>query len=253
MGKTSRVKRLHRFFCPQINTTAQTAILSKQASHHAKDVLRLRKGDHISVFDGKGKIFLAEIKEIQKNLIVILTYEEIEESCESSLDISLGQALSKGHRMDFTIQKSVELGVSKIYPLFTEKSLAKIDGDRLKKKKEHWQNLIVSACEQCGRNLVPEISFPLDLKNWVTQIGDHVDQNQSRIVFDPSATQRLRSFNNRSEVIVLIGPEGGFTDNEILQVKNAGFELASLGPRVLRTETAGVAALAIIQSIWGDL
>ncbi len=179
----------------------------------------------------------------------------IPRECESPLRITLAQGISRGERMDYTLQKSVELGVSRIIPLSTERCGVKFDAKRAAKRLQHWQGVIISACEQSGRNDIPEILPTISLHAWLDAHRVPCQQQEAlRLLLHPRATQSLRQLTPPTgEISLLIGPEGGLSDNEIDMATQCGFEGIQLGPRVLRTETAGVAALAALQSYWGDL
>ena len=156
-------------------------------------------------------------------------------------------------KMDFTIQKTVELGVSKIIPLFTEKSTIKLSDDKYKKKMEHWHNLACAACEQCGRSIVPSISKPINIKKWLNHLDNSNASKKVKLILDPTAKKNISSLHVSQNIVLLVGPEAGFTEAEIAIAIDKGFCPVSLGPRVLRAETAGIAAMSIIQSVWGDL
>jgi 16S rRNA (uracil1498-N3)-methyltransferase len=169
---------------------------------------------------------------------------------ESPLTVFLGQGLSRGDRMDYTLQKAVELGVKTILPLLTQRSVTDLQDARVAKRLQHWQKIIIGACEQSGRNQVPRILQPIALTNWLK--NDH--PRGLKLVLDPRADQRLQRITPSSqELTLLIGPEGGFTPDELQLAQTKGFLPAQLGPRILRTETAAVAALTAVQVLWGDL
>ncbi len=246
-------RRLPRFLHSTGTSIGQIINLSKSSSHHAKNVLRLKAGDSVRIFDGRGKEFEGEIVRTDETFVEVLTHYKVDSSPESSLEVILAQGLSRSDRMDFTIQKSVELGVNRIFPLFTDRSQIQLSGDRIDRKLKHWKNLIDAACEQCLRNVRPSISKPIDLKQWLGDIGKTKNDNWHKVVLDPTASKSLKSLDNPKKIILLVGPESGFTDQELVLATNANFRLIRLGPRVLRTETAGLAGVAIIQAIWGDL
>ncbi len=172
----------------------------------------------------------------------------IEGPHESPLRTHLGQALSRGERMDWAIQKAVELGVSEITPLFTERCEVKLQGERADKRQAHWQQIAVSACEQCGRSSVPVIHPPMALHDWLSAL-----QVDVRLVLHHRTEQDLQSLPAPESAALLIGPEGGLSAGEIAQAEQAGFHAARFGPRVLRTETAPVVALTMLQHLWGDV
>ena len=167
---------------------------------------------------------------------------------ESGLTIELGQVMSRGERMDYAVQKATELGVTRIVPLFSERCEVKLSSERQDKRQQHWQQVAISACEQSGRSRVPEIAQPQPLSQWLTQCHSAL-----KLVLHPDAAMPLAQRQAPASVALLIGPEGGLGDQEIAQARAAGFDSLQLGPRVLRTETAPVAALAVLQYLWGDL
>ena len=212
--------------------------------------LRLRAGEKLTVFDGSGGEYLAEIVRIGKRGADIQTGALLGASTESPLQIRLLQGLSKGDRMDTVVQKATELGVQQISPLLTDHSVVKIDGQRATRRREHWQKIAQSACEQCGRNIVPAIDEVISLNHWFDQ---NRDDSGTRLVFRPEAATPLSSVGRPTAVLtILIGPEGGFSRAEYECAAAAGFSEVSLGPRVLRTETATIAAVSAAQTLWGD-
>lgn len=222
--------------------------LANQASQHLLRVLRLNVGDKVYLFNGQGGEYHAEIIRATKNTatVRVITYKEIHN--ESPLRIHLAQGISRGERMDFVIQKAVELGVDTITPLFTERCGVKLTSEREQKRIEHWRNVAISACEQSGRCIVPTINAPLTLNEWL-------QQNDSLcLVCDPLSAKKISEIQLKDKLIsVLIGPEGGLSEKELEHARQNGTEALSLGPRILRTETAAIAALVALQMQWGDL
>ena len=228
--------------------TAQLVELDKVPSHHLIRVLRAKKGCEVTLFNGDGNDYLAEL--IDDNArhcqLKILTKTELKN--ESPLNITLLQGVSRGDRMDSCIQKSIELGVHSIVPVFCHRTGVSLKGDRLKKKVQHWQQVVISACEQSGRAFVPAIEEPCHFEQAI-QIAD-----RKKFILDPYAKQSLTNLMKPDRAIsILIGPEGGFTDDEIKLAQQNEHVSISLGPRILRTETAGPACIAIAQTLWGDL
>jgi 16S rRNA (uracil1498-N3)-methyltransferase len=214
-------------------------------------VMRLRVGDCVTVFDGRGAEYLATIATIGRSSATLHVGEETTTNTESNLRLHLVQGISRGERMDFVVQKATELGVKRITPVLTEFGVVKLDTARAEKRREHWQKVAASACEQSGRVRLPLIDTPIPLKNW---FGNKTQQIDTEIILKPGAAITLTGIAEpATKVCLLIGPEGGFSDNEFEDAAIAGFQAVSLGPRVLRTETAAVAALAVMQSLWGDL
>jgi 16S rRNA (uracil1498-N3)-methyltransferase len=237
-----------RIHCEQAPGTGQTLKLGEKPSHHLLRVLRLGVGDAVVVFDGAGGEYLSEIAVCGKNRVEILVGAHQSVQRESSLSITLAQGISRNERMDYTIQKAVELGVAEILPLQTERSSVRLDAERQVRKHEHWQAVARSAAEQCGRDRVPAVTEIRQIDEWLAE-----EKGGSRLMLDPQATTSLRGLKSSSDITLLIGPEGGLSDAELLLARKRGFTGVRLGPRILRTETAGVAALAAIQTLWGDL
>lgn len=225
--------------------------LDADQARYLSRVLRLRVGDTLAVFDGLGSEYIASIAALGKSNATLQVIEETAAATESELKVHLVQGVSRGERMDFVIQKATELGVKRITPVLTEFGVVKLDATRAEKRREHWQKVATSACEQCGRVRLPLIDAPLPLKHW---FGNKPEQVDAELILKPgAATPLTRIEAPTTKICVLIGPEGGFSDGEFEDAAVAGFRSVSLGPRVLRTETAAVAALAVLQSLWGDL
>ena len=228
--------------------------LSDDAFGHIVRVLRLVEGDIVTLFNGNEACqYTAKLVNVKKKdaSVEILSQEMI--TNESPLNVHLGQGVSRGDRMDFTLQKSVELGVNKITPLFTERCGVKLSTDRLAKKREQWQKIVISACEQSGRCIVPEVTEPMLLQDWIKQ-----ETNALKLNLHPKAkhsimTLPMEKVASEQRVRLLIGPEGGLSDTEIAQANQAGFQDILLGPRVLRTETAALTAITALQCRFGDL
>lgn len=214
-------------------------------------VLRLRTGDTISVFNGEGPEWSASIQAMSKTTVTLRVGEAFEAATESPLKVHLVQGVSRGERMDYVVQKATELGVKRITPVLTEYGMVKLDAARAARRREHWEHVAVSACEQSGRTRVPLIDAPLPLRNWFGSKPAEVD---AELILTPGAPTSLANIASpTTKVCLLIGPEGGFSDTEYEDAAVAGFQAVSLGPRVLRTETAAAAALSVLQSRWGDL
>ena len=227
---------------------ADTVItLTDSAANHVGKVLRMRPGDPLILFNGEGGSWQAEVHLVSKKQVEARTLDKFEEDNESSLRIELGQSLSRGERMDYAIQKATELGVTDITLLFSERCEVKLNSERQEKRLQHWQQVAISACEQCGRNRVPTIHAPVSLDTWLTN-----RQTDLNFVLHHRTEKQLKGFERPQSVSLLIGPEGGLTATEIEQAQNRGFHPLALGPRVMRTETAPVAAAAVLQYLWGD-
>jgi len=230
----------------QVNDTID---LSEDAFGHTVRVLRLNNSDSITLFNGEHYEYQATLINVTKKKAQAVIEAKIEKQVESPLNIHLGQGISRGDRMDFTLQKSVELGVQTITPLFTERCGVKLNAERLTKKVEQWQNIVISACEQSGRCIVPKVNFPMHLNDWLTQ-----ESSALKLNLHPKAEHSIMTLPiENSRVRLLIGPEGGLSDDEIVQANESEFIDVLLGPRVLRTETAALTAITALQCRFGDL
>lgn len=237
--------RLSRFFIDAPLSLGEHDLPEAQA-HYISRVLRMGSGDAVQLFDGSGQEFLGTLLEVGKKQVRVLLDEQIAGQPESPLRTHLGQGLSRGERMDWAIQKATELGVAEITPIVSERCEVRLKDERAEKRQLHWQQVAVSACEQCGRSVVPTINAPMLLADWLK--ATHADL---KLVLHPVA-EPLTSHPRPDSLAFLIGPEGGLSDSEVEQARAAGFHPARLGPRVLRTETAPVVALAVAQQLWGD-
>lgn len=223
--------------------------LGIKASHHVLRVLRIKTGGDLVIFNGKGSEYSAKLAAIDSKHAVVDVISKNNTETESPLQIELGQAISKGERMDYAIQKTVELGVASITPLLTERCNVKLTAKRLDNRLAHWHGVIIAACEQSGRCIIPELKTAQPLGAWLSTKREGL-----KFVCDPNANKNLSALPKiEKRVTVLIGPEGGLSTEEIENAKNAGFIGFSLGPRILRTETAAVTAVALLQSHFGDL
>ena len=243
-----------RIYQAQTFEVGQTQALNEDAFGHIVRVLRLKNGDDITLFNGIAEQagyfeYRAKLTNVGKKSadVEVLAKKLVEN--ESPLNIHLAQGISRGDRMDFTLQKSVELGVNTITPIFTERCGVKLSGERLEKKHQQWQKIVISACEQSGRCAVPIVAPPIYLDDWLQQDSEALKLNlhpkaQHSIMSLPIENQRVR---------LLIGPEGGLNDSEIASANKAGFHDVLLGPRVLRTETAALTAITALQCRYGDL
>ena len=222
--------------------------LPEPVARHAVRVLRLPPGAPMILFDGRGGQYPARIERIERDRVYaeLSAWEDAE--CESPLAITLVQALQAGDKMDFTIQKAVELGVRDIVPVESRRSVLRLAGERAAKRVAHWQGVVASACEQCGRNQVPLVAPVEKLESWLSRPANGV----LRLMLDPEAETSFASIRPEGVVQLLIGAEGGLDPQEMVAARQAGFRGVRLGPRVLRTETAGLAALAVMQAMWGD-
>jgi 16S rRNA (uracil1498-N3)-methyltransferase len=254
-----------RFHLPVPLTVAATLNLPEAAAHHAARVLRLRNGDGVTLFNGQGGEYAARITAIGKHDVTVAIERHDPVERESPLPVTLVQAVSSGERMDLTIQKAVELGVARIVPVESERCVVRLKGERAEKRVAHWLQVAISACEQCGRNRIPEVRMisPLDVwlaaevtSPWMDEVdlvGNRRSSDALRWLLLPGAHTALRDLPRPQKPIeLLVGPEGGLTDAEVDAAQRAGYQSVRLGPRVLRTETAAPALLAALQALWGD-
>lgn len=238
--------RLSRFYIEQPLKLGQQH-MPEAVAHYMNKVLRLPIGAQVQLFDGSGFEFIGTIVNASKKQLSVLLEQRITGLACSPLEIHLGQGLSRGERMDWVVQKATELGVSSITPLWSEHCEVRLDSERAEKRRQHWQQIAISACEQCGRTKVPQILPPTPLAHWQQQI-----KSELKLVLHPDAVA-LGSHAKPSSLALLIGPEGGLSEDEVTAAQQHGFVAASFGPRVLRTETAPVVALSAAQLLWGDL
>ena len=216
---------------------------------HHLNVLRVKNTEEIVLFNGNGKAYpaLPEVLEKRRASVRILREEATDN--ESPLNITLVQAVSAAERMDFTLQKSVELGVAEIRPVISERCVVRLSGERAEKRVARWQEIVVSACEQSGRNIVPKV-LPLTT---YAQALQQLSQETTKLLMSLNRAQKLSDVQPQSgKVVFMVGPEGGWTEKEEQQAFDAGFQSVTLGKRVLRTETASLAAIAAMQTLWGD-
>ncbi|OXX69175.1 16S rRNA (uracil(1498)-N(3))-methyltransferase [Vibrio sp. V03_P4A6T147] len=241
--------RIPRIYHPTPLQPSSIIALNDDAAGHIGRVLRMQAGQEVLLFDGSGAEFPAEITEISKKNVLVNVLKRVESSCESPLNLHLGQVISRGDKMEFTIQKSVELGVNTITPLISERCGVKLDAKRFEKKLEQWQKIAISACEQCGRNIVPLIRPIMQLEEWCAEPSDALKLN-----LHPRAKYSINTLPQPiNKVRLLIGPEGGLSESEISMTEQYHFEETLLGPRVLRTETAALTAITALQVRFGDL
>jgi 16S rRNA (uracil1498-N3)-methyltransferase len=259
-----------RLFTPLELSQGAILALDAAASHHAIRVLRLGPGAAVELFDGLGRAAAATIVDTTSPATVRVQALHPPANAPA-LQVSLAQCISGADKMDWTIEKAVELGVAAILPLQSQKAIVKLTAERAARRHDHWQRLVLAACAQSGQNRVPTLHPAMKLEDWLRQpLGRETDEPPAlRLVLDPGATESLPAVmaaqeamagvepaghsTCRRSVVLLCGPESGFSKPESQQAREAGFQPARLGPRVLRTETAGLAALAVLQARWGDL
>lgn len=239
--------RISRIFVETTLLPNSQISLDDDSCHYVRTVLRLKKNDELVLFDGSGAEFSSRLLEINRKQVIVDVLTAHHPQIESPLKINFGLAVSRSERMDFAIQKSVELGVNQITPLLTERCVVQLKDDKKIQKTRHWQKIARHAAEQCGRIRVPMITQVTSLNDWLGL------QQGLRIFLDPRAEFTLTQLTTKPEMVTLLsGPEGGFTENERVIAKANGFEGIKLGPRILRTETAALAAIASVQTLWGD-
>ncbi len=241
--------RLTRIYLDQNLNVGSQIELSREATRHLVTVLRAKAGDKVILFNGQGGEYAATLVTTgsKNSTVQIESFEQTER--ESPLKIHLGIGISRGDRFDHVIQKATELGVSEVSPLYTERTEVRLKGDRVEKKLNHWRQIAISACEQCQRNTVPPIHPPQNLSQWLTDI----DCEQKFVLHHRSDHALSVNTPPPNSVALLVGPEGGLANLEIDQANEADFQHLTLGPRVLRTETAPLVALSVLQFVWGDI
>jgi len=239
-----------RIFSSTFDSGTKTISLDGQAAIHIVKVLRLKAGDCIEIFDGHGLQCTSHIAHINKQQVVLDIDHCEPVSRESPLSITLIQGIARGERMDWALQKATELGVNRLIPVFMARSVVKLDSKRTESRIRHWQGITTHACEQCGRNVLPRLEVPADSLAAALDI----DQSDSRFFLDPDSSFRIKQIKTQPGALCLIvGPEGGFDNSELVLMQSLGIQGLGLGPRVLRTESAGIVALSAFGAIWGDL
>lgn len=239
-----------RFYCPLPLHIGAQLDLPASTAHHVF-VLRLNIGDQIEIFNGEGGRYLARLIAIEKKRASVEITAFHDDEVELPFALTLAQALPEGSKMDWIIEKAVELGVQQIQPIAAQRCVVKLQADRVEKKLEHWRAIIVAASEQCGRNRLAQLAAPMSIQKFSTQSS--ADQ---RILLSPRATQSLTDWAQHhapQAVTFMIGPEGGYTDAEENDAVKQGALMLSMGPRILRTETAGLAAIAVLSAAWGGM
>ncbi|PLY16550.1 MAG: 16S rRNA (uracil(1498)-N(3))-methyltransferase [Sedimenticola sp.] len=241
-----RTPRIHTH---QTLSPDSTLSLEEGPARHLIQVLRLKADAPVILFNGDGHDYQGVIISLGKRQVDIAISERGAQESAACLAIHLGLGISKGERMDFAIQKSVELGVTEITPLVSERCVVRISDERMQKRIQHWQNILIAACEQSGRRRLPMLHAPLKLQDWINKR----EAQQHNLLLDHRSSDTLASLSPpESGTCLLVGPEGGLSEEEIASAKREGFHGVQLGPRVLRTETAPLAAIAAMQALWGD-
>ena len=239
-----------RFFCPLPLTIGASIDLPTDVAHHIF-VLRLSAGENISLFNGEGGSYVATLVSVTKKSVTAEVKVFLPEECELPFALTLAQALPEASKMDWIIEKAIELGVTTIQPLSSQRCVVRLSAERAEKKLAHWQGIIVAAAEQCGRNRLAHLSPVMDLPKWLAQQDMH-----KRILLSPRADQSLADWARHhpaQSVSLMIGPEGGFSDDEEMLAIRQGVLTLSMGPRILRTETAGLAAIVTLNAAWGGM
>lgn len=240
----------HRLYLPERKTGRH--LLPADRAHYLSRVLRLRVGHRLIAFDGAGRQWLARVVKVERGAVLIEAGEELDPVPESPLAITLAQGIARGERMDLSLQKATELGVAAIQPLMTARSEVRLSGARLERRMDHWRGVVIGACEQSGRARLPAIATPRRLADWLGAPPE--DGHGTAFVLAAEGRGRLRDQPPPpGSITLLVGPEGGLTEGEIADAVRAGFQPLALGPRTLRTETAGPAAIAAFQTLWGDM
>jgi 16S rRNA (uracil1498-N3)-methyltransferase len=241
---------LTRIYFPDEIPAHGVCDIRDEQAHYLTRVLRVQPGDLVVLFDGRGGEYQASVAAMTKHAVQLNVADRAEVDRESPLAIHVAQGISSGERMDYTVQKAVELGVARIQPVTTERSVVHLDAQRAAKRVAHWQSVAVAACAQCGRNRVPEVAPVMSYRTW---LGSLQADPAARLLLSPLAPRRLHDLPRPAgPVWLLCGPEGGLAPAEHRDAEQSGFTGVRLGPRVLRTETAAVAALAAMQALWGD-
>ncbi|WP_058534144.1 16S rRNA (uracil(1498)-N(3))-methyltransferase [Legionella saoudiensis] len=241
--------RTVRIYQPGDYQSGQLLELSPEASQHVGIVLRMQAGEPLTLFCGDNREFAATIHTVKKKQVMVMIDAIAEVNKESPLPIHLAQAISKGERMELVMQKAVELGVSSITPIITERCVVKLDKERMAKKLHQWQSIVIAACEQSGRNTVPQVHQPLSLAQYIQEV-----QAELKLILHPGTSKTWRDYTfGKENISLLIGPEGGLSNDEMSMACAQGFQPLSLGPRILRTETAAITVLSVLQAVGGDL
>lgn len=240
----------HRLYISQPISGNEELTLQGEHAHYLNRVLRLKPRSDVTLFDGSGYEYPSVVVSVERHIVMLQIGQPVSRDTESHLPLRLIQGISRGERMDFVVQKATELGVHQISPVLSEFSVVKLKAERAQRRMQHWNKIAQSACEQCGRNKPPIIDEPIALH----ELLQRNELAECKLLLQPSAPVSLQQIGKaESAVDLLIGPEGGLSDTEIELATHSGFTAVSLGPRVMRTETAALAAVAIIQALWGDL
>jgi len=239
-----------RFYCPVTLPTIGQFELPPDAAHHAHRVLRLRIGDAVQIFDGEGSACNGLINTMSGKHVAITVTGNCPNQHKTPLHIMLAQAMTSSEKMDWIVQKATELGAAEVQPVQTQRSVAKLSSERAERRTEHWRGVVIAACEQSGRNDLMQVHAPVELNHWLSNVKA---AEGSKFILLPDGASTLHTQTQpQRQMTLLIGPEGGFTPDEALMAKQAGFIPIQLGQRVLRTETAALAGITALQMLWGD-
>lgn len=250
-GTGAAIMPLKRLYVAERIAVGKDLHLGDEAARYLGRVLRLRTGENVQIFNGEDGEWSATIARFRRDRVTLAVHDFVREAEAASLRIQLVQGISRGERMDFVVQKATELGVDRITPVLTDHGVVRLDAKRTVKRRRHWQRVSQSACEQSGRVRPPQVDAPLPLNDW---FGSERGSATTDLILAPHAGTRFANLDAPAAGLrLLIGPEGGFSEREYDDAGVAGFESVSLGPRILRTETAALAAIAIAQGFWGDL
>jgi 16S rRNA (uracil1498-N3)-methyltransferase len=248
---TETLMRIPRIYVPQTLAPGREVELPVQAGEHIARVLRLDRGHPLRLFDGSGDEYAAELASLAKRSVTAkVLASATAEDRESPLRITLAQGIARGEKMDWILQKATELGVARIVPIVTDRTEVKLDAERAERRVAHWEAVVASACEQCGRTRLPDVSEPMKLSDWAASLDDSAGL---RLALDPHGDVSARDLPECERATLAVGPEGGLSEHDLVTLHEAGFRGLRLGPRILRTETAGLAALAVMQALLGDL
>ena len=242
--------RLTRVYVEEPLQNGARCRIAGSAANHMLRVLRLGVGTAVTLFDGTGGEYAARIESVLKDSVIIDVGQHAAIERESPVHLALAQGISRGERMDWVIQKATELGVQRIVPLITTRSVVRLDAHQARRKWQHWRGISIAACEQCGRNHLPELTPPVDLQEF---LGSEAPEEAMRLLLSPAGSLRIGAIKSLEKIILLIGPEGGLAPEEGSAALAQGYVAVRLGPRILRTETAAIAALAALQQAFGDL
>jgi len=243
--------RIPRIYVPETLRPGREVELPVQAGEHLARVLRLDRGHPLRLFDGSGDEYEAELASLAKRSVTARVLESAEaEDRESPLRITLAQGIARGEKMDWILQKATELGVARIVPIVTDRTEVKLDAERAERRVAHWEAVVASACEQCGRSRLPEVGEPVKLADWAASLDESAGL---RLALNPEGDLTPRDLPASAHATLAVGPEGGLSSHDLAALGAAGFRGLRLGPRILRTETAGLAALAAMQALIGDI